>query len=77
MARAPPLTPQPFLITRQCSPRAAELEEGGFKTIGVYIYVPSMVDGERWIEINGQPHPKLTKLISDLLDIKLADIAKN
>ena len=53
------------------------LKEGGFKTIGVYIYVPSMVDGERWIEINGQPHPKLTKLISDLLDIKLADIAKN
>lgn len=52
------------------------LKEGKFKTIGVYIYVPSMIDGERWIEINGQPHPKLTKLISDLLDIKLADIAK-
>lgn len=52
------------------------LKEEGFKTVGIYIYVPSMVNGERWIEINGQPHPKLTKLISDLLDIKLASIAK-
>ena len=49
------------------------LKEDGFKTIGIYIYVPSLVDGERWIEINGQPHPKLTKLISDLLDLKMAD----
>lgn len=53
------------------------LKEEGFKTIGVYIYVPSVVDGERWIEINGQPHPKLEKLISGLLDLKLAGIAKN
>lgn len=53
------------------------LKEEGFKTIGVYIYVPSVVDGERWIEINGQPHPKLEKLISGLLDLKLASIAKN
>lgn len=52
------------------------LRDEGFKTIGVYIYVPSVVEGERWIEINGQPHPRLTKLISDLLDIKLAGIAK-
>ena len=47
------------------------MKEGGFKTLGIYIYVPSMIDGERWIEINGQPHPKLAKLISDLLDMKL------
>lgn len=51
------------------------LREEGYKTIGIYIYVPSMVDGERMIEINGQPHPKLTKLISGLIDLKLADIA--
>lgn len=53
------------------------LKEEEFKTLGIYIYVPSMVGGEKWIEINGQPHPKLAKLISGLLDLKLADIAKN
>lgn len=53
------------------------LREEEFKTLGIYIYVPSLVGGERWIEINGQPHPKLEKLISELLDLKLASVAKN
>lgn len=57
--------------------RSKIMKEDEFKTLGIYIYVPSMVGGEKWIEINGQPHPKLAKLISGLLDLKLASIAKN
>lgn len=48
------------------------LKEKGFKTLGVYIYVPSVVEKEPMIDINGQPNEKLDKFISKFLDLKIA-----
>ena len=52
------------------------LKENGFKTFGIYMYVPSVIDGQSMIDINGQPDKKLNDFISKFMDLKLPDIAK-
>ena len=58
-----------------CSKYFAEhektLKESGAKTVGIYIYVPSVVGGEVWIDLNGHPNKKLSNLISGMLDLKM------
>lgn len=51
------------------------LREKGFKTLGVFIYVPSIVDGQSMINMKGQPDEKLDKFISQFMDIKIPDLA--
>lgn len=51
------------------------LKEKGFKTLGVYIYIPSIVDGDPMIDINGKPDKKLYNFISEFLELKISELA--
>lgn len=51
------------------------LREKGFKTLGVYIFVPSVVEDEPMIDINGQPDERLDEFISRFMDMKISDLA--
>lgn len=51
------------------------LKVKGFKTLGVYIFVPSVVEDEPVIDINGQPDERLDKFISEFLDMKIPNLA--
>lgn len=51
------------------------LREKGFKTLGVFIYIPSVVEGQPMIGVNGEPDEKLDDFISQFLDLKIPNLA--